>query len=205
MEESYRTKKVQPKENDSIIALSQKNCPWNLCRKPKKKMESPTTPFESTRSRSFTSSSSSSSSDDDVKVGYHQYGSFENTTDTELKADKSVLLNDKIKGELEKTCHDRQMSSSRRSDFKSETGTGLRSAYLALNCIIGSIYTMMQRYSQGVLKEKYSINEVMVLAESFKVVINLVMMYIQRRELGMKRMGKQHQHQQNKLLGLSSD
>ena len=168
-------------------------------------MESPTTPSGSTRSCSFTSSSSSSSSDDDVKVGYHLYGSFEDTTDTELKADTSVLLNDKIKGELEKTCHDRQMSSSRRSDFKSETGTELRLACLALTCIIGSIYTMMRRYSQGILKEKYSINEVMVLAEFLKVVINLVMMYIQRRELGMERMGKQHQHQQNKLLSLSSD
>jgi hypothetical protein len=75
---------------------------------------------------------------------------------------------------------------------------------------------MMRRSSQGILKEKYSINEVIVLAEVFKVVINLViMMYIQRQELGMEGKGKQQQHQhqqqqqqqqqQNELLSLSTD
>lgn len=52
-------------------------------------------------------------------------------------------------------------------------GIGIKMVALVLNCLSGSVYCMMRRYSQGILKEKYNVSEVLVVAEIFQVIITL--------------------------------
>ena len=63
---------------------------------------------------------------------------------------------------------------------KKNTGTGFKITVLAMNCIMSSIYCLMRRYSQGILKETYNVSEVMVVAEAVKVVIFGGILYIQK-------------------------
>jgi len=70
--------------------------------------------------------------------------------------------------------------------------SSIKVAVLLILCLQNSIFTVLRRYSQGVLKEEYSKHEVLVLGELIKILFSAYMIFQSSSCAGVKRPFFQH-------------
>jgi len=89
-----------------------------------------------------------------------------------------------------------ELSQSQTSSMRCKIFNSTKLMVLFILCLQNSIYTVLRRYSQGVLKEEYSKHEVLLVAELIKFIFSIFMISFSLNSGQQQQQQQQHHHHQ---------